>query len=148
MVATLDEMMLMKISDQSRKENFGNLAVDNNGPPRAIHITTANVSDCAGASDMLAINSDHLDQVTSVLVDGGYIGSNFESDVKINIKATVQVAKRNELHKFEVLPQRWIIEQSFSWLDKCRRLWRNCERQLNTSLQMIVLAFLTLLIQR
>lgn len=68
---------------------------------------------------MLAINSDHLDQVTSVLVDGGYIGSNFESDVKINIKATVQVAKRNELHKFEVLPQRWIIEQSFSCLDKC-----------------------------
>ena len=96
----------------------------------------------------MAINSDHLDQVTSVLVNGGYIGSNFESDVKINIKATVQVAKRNELHKFEVLPQRWIIEQSFSWLDKCRRLWRNCERQLNTSLQMIVLAFLTLLIQR
>ena len=96
----------------------------------------------------MAINSDHLDQVTSVLVNGGYIGSNFESDVKINIKATVQVAKRDELHKFEVLPQRWIIEQSFSWLDKCRRLWRNCERQLNVSLQMIVLVFLTLLIQR
>lgn len=73
MVATLDEMMLMKISDQSRKENFGNLAVDSNGLPRAIHITTANVSDHAGASATLAINSDHLDQVTSVLVDGGYI---------------------------------------------------------------------------
>ena len=43
MVATLEEVMLMKISDQSRKENFGNLAVDSNGLPREIHVTTANV---------------------------------------------------------------------------------------------------------
>ncbi|WP_420911476.1 transposase [Dellaglioa algida] len=53
------------------------LTVDSNGLPRTIHITTANVSDRAGASAKLAINSDHLDQVTSVLVDGGYIEYNF-----------------------------------------------------------------------
>ncbi|MCB7462826.1 transposase, partial [Lactiplantibacillus argentoratensis] len=80
--------------------------------------------------------------------DGGYTGSNFAADVYTNLKATVQVAKRNELHKFEVLPQRWIIERSFSWLDKCRRLWKNCKRQLNTSRQMVILAFLVLLLKR
>ena len=84
----------------------------------------------------------------SVLVDGGDTGSNFAADVYTNLKATVQVAKRNELHKFEVLPQRWIIERSFSWLDKCRRLWKNCERQLNTSRQMVILVFLVLLLKR
>ncbi|WP_262350691.1 IS5 family transposase [Lactiplantibacillus plantarum] len=124
------------------------LAVDINGLPQAIHITTANVSDRDGASAMLALNYDHLRQVKSVLVDGGYTGSNFAADVYTNLKATVQVAKRNELHKFEVLPQRWIIERSFSWLDKCRRLWKNCERQLNTSRQMVILAFLVLLLKR
>ncbi|MGY3770963.1 transposase, partial [Pediococcus pentosaceus] len=41
----------------------------------------------------------------------------------------VQVAKRNELHRFEVMPQRWVVERSFSWLENCRRLWKNCERQ-------------------
>ncbi|MGA3473177.1 IS5 family transposase [Lactiplantibacillus plantarum] len=124
------------------------LAVDINGLPQAIYITTANVSDRNGASAMLALNSGHLQQVKSVLVDGGYTGSNFVADVYTNLNATVQVAKRNELHKFEVLPQRWIIERSFSWLDKCRRLWKNCERKLNSSRQMVILAFLVLLLRR
>ena len=62
--------------------------------------------------------------------------------------ATVQVAKRNELHTFVVIPQRWVVERSFAWLQKCRRLYKNCERLLNTSLQFIHLAFLVLLLRR
>ncbi len=56
--------------------------------------------------------------------------------------------KRNELHKFVVIPKRWIVERSFSWLEKCRRLWKNCERKLNSSLQMIALAFAVLILKR
>ncbi|NLT80757.1 MAG: transposase, partial [Lactobacillus paracasei subsp. paracasei] len=41
-----------------------------------------------------------------------------------------------------------VVERSFSWLENCRRLWKNCERQLTTSLQMVVLAFLALLLKR
>lgn len=47
---------------------------------------------------MLALNYDHLRQVKSVLVDGGYTGSNFAADVYTNLKATVQVAKRNVIN--------------------------------------------------
>jgi len=64
------------------------------------------------------------------------------------VKATVQVVKRNQLHTFAVLPKRWIVECSFGWQEKCRRLWKHCERKLNTSLQMIHLAFLRLLHRR
>lgn len=49
-------------------------------------------------------------------------GRNFSMDGQLNLKATNQVAKRNELYQFEVLPQRWVIEHSFSWLEKYRRL--------------------------
>jgi len=61
---------------------------------------------------------------------------------------TVQSAKRSELHTFKVIPKRWVVERSFAWLDKNRRLWKNCERLLNTSLQFIHLAFLGLLLRR
>ncbi|MEL6722618.1 MAG: transposase, partial [Pseudomonadota bacterium] len=44
--------------------------------------------------------------------------------------------------------KRWVVERSFAWLEKCRRLWKNCERKLNTSLQFVNLAFLTLLLRR
>ena len=53
----------------------------------------------------------------------------------------MQIAKRSELHTFQVMPQRWIVERSFAWLEKNRRLWNNCERWINTSLQFIHLAF-------
>lgn len=64
------------------------------------------------------------------------------------MNANVEVVKRNELHKFVVLPKRWVVERSFSWLEKCRRLWKNCERLINTSLQMVVLAFIGLILNR
>ena len=60
----------------------------------------------------------------------------------------MEVVKRNELHTFVVLPKRWVVERSFAWLEKYRRLWKNCERKLNTSLQMVVLAFATLILKR
>ena len=60
----------------------------------------------------------------------------------------MEVVKRNELHTFVVLPKRWVVERSFGWLEKCRRLWKNCERKFNTSLQMVVLAFAVLILKR
>ena len=68
--------------------------------------------------------------------------------VKERLEATVQVVKRNQLHTFAVLPKRWVVERSFGWLEKCRRLWKNCERKLNSSLQFVHLAFLVLLLRR
>ncbi len=65
-----------------------------------------------------------------------------------NLQTAVQVAKRNELHKFEVLTQRWLVERSFSWLENCRRLWKNCEGQLHTSATMMTLAFMSVLLRR
>lgn len=46
------------------------------------------------------------------------------------------------------MPKRWVVERSFAWLEKCRRLWKNCERKLETSLRFVVLAFLVLMLRR
>lgn len=42
--------------------------------------------------------------------------------------------------------KRWVVERSFAWLEKCRRLWKSCECDVNTSPQFIHLAFLVLLL--
>jgi transposase len=54
----------------------------------------------------------------------GYIGKPFAQKVKKLLKAETKIAKRNELQKFKVIPKRWVVERSFSWLEKCRRLWK------------------------
>jgi len=124
------------------------LGVDTNGLPNAIHVTTANVTDRDGALEMLELFADQLTGVIKVLVDGGYTGENFATAVKTLIGAIVEVAKRSELHKFAVIPKRWVVERSFAWLEKYRRLWKNCERFLHTSLQMTVLAFISIILKR
>lgn len=89
-----------------------------------------------------------LSHVRNMLADGSYTGEPFAEKISEILGATVEVVKRSELHTFVVIPKRWVVERSFAWLEKCRRLWKNCERKLHTSLQMVVLAFLVLLLKR
>jgi len=124
------------------------IAVDTQGLPHAITVTTANVTDRGGAHDMTKQEKRTLSEVQKMLVDGGYRGEPFASAIKKLIGATVEVVKRNELHTFKVLPKRWVVERCFGWLEKCRRLWKNCERKISTSRQMIILAFISLLLRR
>ena len=148
----------MKNSDTAKEKGYDagkkvsgikrHIAVDTQGLPHAIAVTRANITDRAGALVMFEGNKKELSEVESVLTDGGYTGENFATAVKETISAKVEVVKRNELHKFAVIPRRWVVERSFAWLDKCRRLWKNCERKINTSLQFVHLAFLALLLRR
>ena len=126
------------------------IAVDTQGLPHAIAVTTAEVTDRKGALQALKRCKQSLGQVQSLLCDSGYTGEPFAEGAReiLGKLVTVQIAKRSELHTFAVIPKRWIVERSFAWLEKSRRLWKNCERKLNTSLQFIHLAFLALLLKR
>jgi transposase len=126
------------------------IAVDTLGLPHAVAVTTAEVTDRQGALQALGRCKPALHRLQSLLCDSGYMGQPFAQGVKaiVGEHLTVQIAKRSELHTFKVMPKRWIVERSFAWLEKNRRLWKNCERLLNTSLQFIHLAFLALLLRR
>lgn len=124
------------------------IIVDTNGLPHVLFVTTADVTDRNGAIEAIEKNKKHLLKVKKILADGGYLGTPFAEQMKRILKAKTEIAKRNELHTFAVIPKRWVVERSFSWLEKCRRLWKNCERTLNASLQMMVLAFMRVLLRR
>ena len=124
------------------------MVVDTQGLPHGIEITTANVTDRNGAI-LIAQNSKRLlSEVLKMLADGGYTGEKFAKAIKDLLGDSVEVVKRNELHTFKVLPKRWVVERCFGWLEKFRRLWKNCERKLSTSRQMVILAFLIILLKR
>jgi transposase len=93
-------------------------------------------------------HAETLSEVSVVLTDGGYTGQPFADAVLALIGAKVHVVKRSDLPTFSVIPKRWVVERSFAWLEKCRRLWKNTERFLNTSLQFVNLAFLALVLRR
>ena len=126
------------------------IAVDTQGLPHAFAVTAANVTDRNGALLAFEQNRTELDEVESILCDGSYSGKPFANSVKalLGERVTVQVVKRNELHTFAVIPKRWVVERSFAWLEKQRRLWKNCERTFSTALQFIILTFVALLLRR
>ncbi|WP_423734570.1 IS5 family transposase [Bacillus cereus] len=124
------------------------IAVDTNGLIHAIEVTTANITDREGAIQMCERHKKTLEKVTNILCDGGYTGPSFAQSIKETIDCSVEIIKRSELHKFVVLPKRWIVERTFSWLENYRRLWKNCERTLENSRQSCLLAGVAILLKR
>jgi transposase len=124
------------------------IVVDTQGLPHAVIVTAANVPDRQGAVEMTAAYRENLPPVKKYLADGGYTGEKFAQAVKELCGAEAAAVKRNELHKFVVLPQRRVAERTFGWLDKARRLWKNCEHTLHRSCQMLLFALIAILIRR
>jgi len=113
-------------------------------------VHAADIQDRDGGTLLLATLFGLFPFLRKLYADGGYQGPKFQEAVKRALRRVkLEIVKRSDAVKgFVVLPKRWIVERSFAWLEKCRRLWKNCERKLNTSLQMIHLAFLRLLLKR
>ncbi len=108
----------------------------------------SNVTDRDGAVQMFKTSGFCPTTFEKALVDRGYSGDKFAEAIFNLTGANVEVAKRSELHKFAIIPKRWIVERSFGWLDKCRILWKNCERYLENTLSLAKLAFLSILLKR
>lgn len=93
------------------------------------------MTDRKGALLALEGGKPGLTHLHSLLCDSGYTGEAFAQEVRelLSEHVTVQIAKRDELHTFKVRPKRSIVERSFAWLEKNRRLWDNqvCRRLKN-----------------
>ena len=85
-----------------------------------------------------------------VLCESGYVGTPLRQGVGdiLGQHVKVELAKHMEPVTFKVMPKRGVVERSMAWLEKHRRVWKNCKRRRTTSIQCMRLAFLTLLLRR
>ena len=79
--------------------------------------------------------------------DGGYTGT-FIALAKQEWGIYFEVVKRNELHKFVVLPKRWVVERTNAWISRYRRLAKDFERFGKTVRSWIFLAMTRLMLKR
>ena len=71
------------------------------------------------------------------------------ADVMADAGFPLDIVKRSDTAKgFEILPKPWIVERTFSWLGRCRRLAKDFENLTRTHLALIVLAMIQLMLQR
>jgi transposase len=124
------------------------LAVDAEGWLLALVVTAASVSDKAGAKLLIIRLFNAFSTLQIMWADSGYNGAPFARWVKTIAAITVEVVQRTAPHSFQVLRRRWVIERTFGWLMRYRRLARDYERTTANAEAMIYRATVIIMTRR
>jgi transposase len=103
------------------------IAVDTGGLLLAVLVTGAGVQDRDGGRLLLWVLAMCFRKVRMVWVDGGYRGDPVTYGTTLGLVVGV-VAKLAGQVGFKILPRRWVVERTFSWISRCRRTVRDYER--------------------
>jgi transposase len=105
------------------------VAVDVEGFVLAVVVTAANVGDRMGAKLLVISLLDGFTRLRLLWADSGYDGRPLADWVRAVAGMSLVVIKRTETHTFKVVPRRWVVERTFGWLLRYRRLVRDYERR-------------------
>lgn len=84
-----------------------------------------------------------------VWADGGYSGEKLKSAAAKLGGWTVEIVRRTDAAKgFVVLPRRWVVERTFAWLNRCRRLSKDFERCVASSEAWVWMAWIRMLARK
>ena len=85
-----------------------------------------------------------------LFADGGYQGPQFQKALaKVLPQIITEIVKRSDKAKgFEILPRRWVVERTFAWLNRCRRLAKDWENLIRNALAFLRLASIRLMLRR
>lgn len=124
------------------------LAVDVEGFLLAVVVTAANIGDRMGAKLLIIALLNVCTRLKLIWADSGYDGAPLTGWIRSVADATLQVIKRTEQHAFRVVPRRWVVERSFGWLLRYRRLVRDYERRTEHHEAMVYWATVLLMTRR
>ena len=115
-------------------------AVDTDGRLLMVHLTSAEISDSAGAQAILDAIRKRWPWVKHLFADGAYDRLTL-MDKAAYLDFIVEIIRRFDDQKgFEVLPRRWVVERTFGWMTRWRRLVRDYEARIEVSQAMILVA--------
>src|SRR6266436_2490183 len=86
--------------------------------------------------------------IECVFADAGYQGPKAAAAIAKTGAWTLEIVKRNELHRFVVLPKRWVVERTLAWISRNRRLARDFERYARSAAAFIRLAMIRIMLRR
>ena len=134
---------------KKRKGSKAHIAVDTLGHLLSVVITPANEQERAQVGDLCRRVQEVTGQTVRVgFVDQGYTGEETEYAAAVH-DIDLQVVKKPEGQTgFVFLPRRWVVERSFAWLSRFRRLGRDYERLSSTLQQLHFVVFACLMLAR
>ena len=118
------------------------ITVDTQGNLISAEVHGANIQDRDGAAALIADTVQSFPSVATVFADGGYAGDRLHCAV-LNLEPSpaIEIVRRpNRATGFVVIARRWVVERTFAWLGRCRRLAKDWERTIASSHAWLLLA--------
>jgi transposase len=113
-------------------------------------VHAADIQDRDGGALIMATMFGMYPFLLKLYADGGYQGPVFRRAVtKIMTQVNVEIVRRSDRAKgFVVLPKRWVVERTFAWLGRCRRLAKDWENLNRKALAFLRLASIRLMLRK
>ena len=126
------------------------ILVDTMGNLLKVIAHAANIGERAGAQELLLQLPEELWQrLEKILADGGYEGLDFQEWVEQTFDVEFEISLRPpHIKGFVLVPIRWVVERTFAWLGRYRRLSKDYERLTEMSEGMVYLASISRLLKR
>jgi putative transposase len=114
-----------------------------------VKVTAANVGDRDGAKQTMRPLKKYLSRMKKVWMDGGYDGEPFTQWALNELGWEIEITHRPEGSKgFQLVPRRWVVERTFAWICKFRRLSKDYEYLTEASESFIYAAMIHVMIRR
>ena len=124
------------------------IIVDTLGLLLAIVVHSATPHDSKAAELVFkALKNKYTKGIVKIFADGGYRGELVET-ARIKFGWVLEIVKRNDTHKFKILPKRWIVERTFAWISFQRRTSKDYERLTETSTAFVQLSMIRLMLNK
>lgn len=124
------------------------LLTDTLGLPLRVVVHSAGIQDRDGAALVLEGLRASCPNLELVWADAGYLARQVDAAVAAVPALRIEIVKRSQPKGWELLPRRWVIERTFAWFGRNRRLAKDYEGIVEAALAFIHLATIQLLIRR
>jgi putative transposase len=124
------------------------IVVDTTGYPLVAIAHAANIYDGHAAERVLKVLFSMVKTLKKIWADGAYQGEEFIQWVKEQFGCIIEVVKKKKGKGFQVLPRRWVVERTFAWLNRYRRLSKDYERKPTSSSSHVYVASIRLMLRR
>lgn len=158
--AAIIDSQSVKTADQAGERGYDagknikgrkrHIAVDSLGLLLMVWISSAAVQDRTAAKTLIALLLKSFTRLQVIWADSGYLGAlvQWVKALRPFGKLRLEIIKRTGGKGFQVLPKRWIVERTFAWFYKCRRLCRDYEVRLDHSQAMLRLCMIRIMVRR
>jgi putative transposase len=125
------------------------IVTDTQGFLLALLVHEANIQDNHGAVPLLAVLRQTFPRLRHIFADHVYRGPKLRNAVAAFGRWTIEIVTRSEnIGRFKPEPKRWVIERTFAWLGRCRRLAKDFEKTIASSEAWFLIASVRLLSRR